>query len=603
MIRGYSAEAIRAAEAPLLAAGVPLMRHAALALAFTAMSEIRARGQRVAGSVTLSLVGGGNNGGDALWAAAELAHRGVQAWAALCAPSVHEEGLAACRAAGVRIVRVVPEGTPESPAPRRESAELLADDAARDPEASATPPGRAVPLRDGAAPRPEATGHLPEGAVPLHDGDATRPEAPRHLPEGAVPLHDGAVPLPEGAVPLHDGAAPRREAPGHLPEGAPTAPLALADLGALVATARRAGVWLDGLAGIGVRGALREPLRSIIEALDSERRSSPDEPVVIAVDVPSGISDDGTAPEAVLPAHVTVTMGAAKPGLLLPPADALAGRIDVVDLGLPLNPAHATVARWTAPDAVDAIAWPRWEDHKYTRGVVGIAAGTEQYPGAGRLASEGALACGIGMVRYLGELEGMPLTLPEVVTAPGRVQALVLGPGGAGMDLGLCPVPVVLDAAAVERRARTVHPAGAILTPHAGELAALLGIERAEVEANPAAAAVRAAMECRAVVMLKGAVTVVAVPDGGPLLTIDAGTAWLATAGTGDVLAGITGALVASRQARAEEEGRTLGLRELGEIAASAAWLHGEASREIDGPLRASDLPRAVTRVLHSLAP
>ncbi|MDN5559548.1 MAG: bifunctional ADP-dependent (S)-NAD(P)H-hydrate dehydratase/NAD(P)H-hydrate epimerase, partial [Ruaniaceae bacterium] len=131
MIRGYSAEAIRAAEAPLLAAGVPLMRHAALALAFTAMSEIRARGQRVAGSVTLSLVGGGNNGGDALWAAAELAHRGVQAWAALCAPSVHEEGLAACRAAGVRIVRVVPEGTPESPAPRRESAELLADDAAR----------------------------------------------------------------------------------------------------------------------------------------------------------------------------------------------------------------------------------------------------------------------------------------------------------------------------------------------------------------------------------------------------------------------------------------------------------------------------------------
>ncbi len=547
MIRGYSAEAIRAAEAPLLAAGVPLMRHAALALALTAMSEIRARGQRVAGSVTLSLVGGGNNGGDALWAAAELARRGVQSWAALCAPSVHEEGLAACRAAGVRIVRVVPEAAAESPAPRRESAEVLADDAARDHEESATLPGRAVPRRD---------------------GDATRTEAPAPLPEGA-----------------------------------PTAVLAIADLHALLAAARRAGVWIDGLAGIGVRGALREPLRSIVEALDSERRSSPDEPVVIAVDVPSGISDAGTAPEAVLPAHVTVTMGAAKPGLLLPPADVLAGRIDVVELGLPLNPAHATVARWTAADAVDAIAWPRWEDHKYTRGVVGIAAGTEQYPGAGRLASEGALACGIGMVRYLGELEGMPHTLPEVVTAPGRVQALVLGPGGAGLDLGLRPVPVVLDAAAVERRARTVHPAGAILTPHAGELAALLGMERAEVEANPEAAAVRAARECRAVVMLKGAVTVVAVPDDGPVLTIDAGTAWLATAGTGDVLAGITGALVASRQARAEEEGGTLGLRELGEIAASAAWLHGEASREIGGPLRASDLPRAVTRALHRLAP
>lgn len=507
MIRGFSAQAIREAEQPLLDAGVPLMRHAALALAYTAMKEIRARGQRVPGSVTLSLVGGGNNGGDALWAAAELARRGVQAWAALCAPTVHEEGLAAAIAAGVRIVRVVAEDSTAEP-----------------------------------------------------------------------------------------------KSPGLLPEGAPTARLTLPNLEELILVARRAGVWFDGLAGIGVRGVLREPLRSIVLALDSERVSSPDEPVVIAVDVPSGVGDDGTMPEVALPAHVTVTMGAAKAGLLLPPADSIAGRIDVVDLGLPLDPSDATVARWTGADAADAIAWPLWEDHKYTRGVVGIAAGTEQYPGAGRLACEGALACGIGMVRYLGELPQMPLTEPEVVTEPGRVQSLVLGPGGAGLELGLKPVPVVFDAGAVVHRARDVHPAGVILTPHAGELALLLGVEREEIEANPAVYALRAAMECRAVVMLKGAVTVVAAPDDGPVLCVDAGTSWLATAGTGDVLAGITGALLASRQARAEQAEVPLSARDLAEIAASAAWLHGAASHEIGGPLRASDLPRAVTRVLTRLA-
>lgn len=536
MIRGYGAATIRAAEAPLLAAGVPLMRHAALALAYTAIREIRERGQRVPGSVVLSLVGGGNNGGDALWAAVELQRRGVQAWAALCAPRVHEEGLAAARAAGVRIVRVVPE-----------IAGLGAADV-----------------------------HAPEG-----DG-----ADPAHTPSAEDVSADGVSPAWPG------GTA------GVLPEGAPTTRIALADLDGLITTARRAGVWLDGLAGIGVTGALREPLRSIVLALDAERQASPDEPVVIAVDTPSGVGDTGAMPETVLPAHVTVTMGAAKAGLLLPPADSIAGRIDVVDLGLPLDPSDATVARWTGADTADTIAWPRWEDHKYTRGVVGIAAGTDEYPGAGRLACEGALACGVGMVRYLGEVSDMPRQEPEVVTAPGRVQAMVLGPGGAGLGLGLRPVPLVLDAGAAVHRAREAHVAGAILTPHAGELSLILNVSRQEIEAEPAAFAARAAVELNAVVLLKGASTVVAAPDGGPILTVDAGTSWLATAGTGDVLAGITGALLAGRQARAEEEGAPLSPRDLAEIAASAAWLHGAASHEIAGPLRASDLPRAVTTVL-----
>src|SRR5659263_470210 len=110
MIRAWGTDAIRRAEAPLLEAGVPLMRQAARALSVTAVREIRVRGQRVPGSVVLALVGGGNNGGDALWAAADLARRGVRAEVALCSPTVHVEGLEAARAAGARITRVVPDG-------------------------------------------------------------------------------------------------------------------------------------------------------------------------------------------------------------------------------------------------------------------------------------------------------------------------------------------------------------------------------------------------------------------------------------------------------------------------------------------------------------
>nr|NLD40100.1 hypothetical protein [Actinomycetales bacterium] len=343
MIRAYDSETIRAAEEPLLAAGVPLMREAARALAVRVLRELRERGARLPGSVVLALVGGGNNGGDALYAAADLARRGLTVHAALCSPAVHPAGLAAARAAGVRIAPVV--------------------------------------------------------------------------------------------------AADRST-----------------DLPLLLDRAARSGIWLDGLAGIGLAGPLREPLAGIVEALAAEKAASPDEPVVIAIDVPSGVGDDGAVRGPLLPADVTVTMGAAKPGLLLPPAAAYAGELQIVELGLPLAEAEHRVERLDAADVADLYPWPRRADHKYTRGVLGIWAGSERYPGAAALCVDGALAAGPGMVRYLGSAPGLTAAHPEAVTVPGRIQAAVVGSGmdeaaavRAALDESLARgVPVVVDAGALQ---------------------------------------------------------------------------------------------------------------------------------------------------------
>ncbi len=468
MIRAYGADSIRAAEAPLLAAGVPLMRQAARAVATATVREIRDRGQRVPGSVVLALVGGGNNGGDALWAAADLARRGVAAHAALCARTVHAEGLAAARSAGVRIVRVVPE----------------------------------------------------------------------------------------------DGGEP--------------------DLAALLDVSRRSGAWIDGLAGIGLSGPLRDPLARIVAALEEERRASPDEPVVIAVDVPSGVVGSGAAPGDVLRAHLTVTMGAAKPALLLPPACAAAGRVEVLDLGLPLDPATVAVRRLGAADVADLFPWPRREDHKYTRGVVGVWAGSAAYQGAAVLASAGALAAGPGMVRYLGPVASVRDHHPEVVTAPGRIQAALVGSGIAGPEAALHAlqeaaghdVPLVADAGVLEVLDDVAHSlaAPAIVTPHAGELAALLGATREDVEADPASAALRYASDRGLTVLLR------AMSPWSPPRTASctAGTArppgWPAP----DPVT-CSPATRGSRGHAGRAEPRGLGHGELAAAGAAASWLHSRA--------------------------
>jgi NAD(P)H-hydrate repair Nnr-like enzyme with NAD(P)H-hydrate dehydratase domain len=348
----------------------------------------------------------------------------------------------------------------------------------------------------------------------------------------------------------------------------------------------------------------------------------------------------------VLRADRTVTFGAAKPGLLLPPAAALAGVVEVVDIGLGLDDDrtwHPGAVRRLAPqDLVDqgALAAPTGTAHKYSRGVLGVVAGTEDFPGAAVLTVSGAVRTGGGMVRYLGDPSVTAAVLaarPEVVPAAGRVQAWAVGPGlpaapaapagqsgpsGSGdaarsqrtrvrhalaqatgelsSDVVGDAVPVVVDAGALPLLPDRCPP-WVVLTPHAGELATLLrsrgdDVERSDVEAEPLRWARRARDLTGATVLLKGEVTVVVGPSGA-YAQAD-GPSWLATAGAGDVLTGILGSLLA---ARSEDAVRDPGLPAL--LAASAALLHGRSAHRANpgGPVSALDVAEAVSGTVAAL--
>ncbi|MFT4124297.1 MAG: NAD(P)H-hydrate dehydratase, partial [Microbacteriaceae bacterium] len=246
---------------------------------------------------------------------------------------------------------------------------------------------------------------------------------------------------------------------------------------------------------------------------------------------------------------------------------------------------------WGARDAAGCIAVPTAADDKYSRGVLGVVTGSDRYPGAAVLGVDAALHTGLGMVRYLGPERAAALVLqrrPEAVTAPGRVQAWLLGSGveatgfegtaerAAGQALA-AGLPLVLDAGAIGR----VGEAGGapvILTPHHGELARLLGVDRASVAADPALWARRASDRTGATVLLKGAVTRLAGP--GIDLAVEGAPAWLATAGTGDALAGILGALLASNAGRVRDRPEALA-----ELGATAALVHGRGRGRGGGPV------------------
>ncbi len=535
VILAFASDAVRAAEEPLLAAGAPLMDRAAFALAVRVAAELRARRGRVVGAAVVVLVGAGNNGGDALHAGALLAGRGAGVLAVATSDRVHPGGLAALCAAGGRVVSVADGG-----------------------------PGSRVWV-----------------------GDA-------------------------------------------------------------IAAAYAADVILDGLLGIGARGALRGPAAEVVRLLDElladeSAGGRGSGPLVVAVDVPSGIgvdagdvptddadsggrgrrhaerSGDGTdALGIVLRADVTVTFGAAKPGLLLPPAAGLVGRLHVVDLGLDLAGARPVVARLEPADVAGLWPVPRSSSHKYTRGVLGVVAGTPAYPGAAVLTVSAAVRAGAGMVRFLGS-PGVTATVlaarPEVVAGDGRVQAWALGPGvdpgdGAQADRvrdGLTQalareLPVVVDAGGLALLPERLAP-WVVLTPHAGELATLLSargedVDRAQVEAEPLRWARRAHELTHATVLLKGAVTVVVGPQGAVYAQADA-PAWLATAGAGDVLTGLLGALLAGR-ARDVVADPTL----VAALAAAAALVHGRAAERANpgGPVAAlavaDALPATIAAVL-----
>ncbi|QCB96767.1 NAD(P)H-hydrate epimerase [Arthrobacter sp. PAMC25564] len=389
----------------------------------------------------------------------------------------------------------------------------------------------------------------------------------------------------------------------------------------LAAAAAGTDVVIDAVLGTGAQGGLRGPAAALITALDRTRPG-----LVIACDIPSGVdADSGEAPGPVLTAGVTVTFGAAKAGLLADPGADYAGRVRVIPIGIEAGLPWPALRRLEAGDLSALLPRPARRAHKYSRGVLGVVAGSGAYPGAAVLACRGALAAGAGMVRYLGPPDVADLvrrSCPEVVCSTGtvadtRVQAWLVGPGlddsdeqqlQRARDAADSGLPTVADAGALPALPEVLAPQ-VILTPHAGELAALLqrlgvALDRSAVEASTLGAVRQAAGLTEATVLLKGATTLVASPFQDFYSQAE-GTPWIATAGSGDVLAGMIGALLAQLGA----DVRLFGDRGIdpderwAAIAAMAASLHGRAGvrASAGGPVTATAIARAVPEVLREL--
>ncbi|MEZ5091386.1 bifunctional ADP-dependent NAD(P)H-hydrate dehydratase/NAD(P)H-hydrate epimerase [Nocardioides sp.] len=354
-----------------------------------------------------------------------------------------------------------------------------------------------------------------------------------------------------------------------------------------VAEAASPDVVVDGIVGIGATGPLRPDAAAAVAAFA--------EVPMVAVDVPSGVGvDSGEIDGAHVVADLTVTFGTHKVAQLVDPGARACGVVELVDLGLDLPPADVEALR--AGDVAALLPVPDPDAQKYSRGVVGLRTGSTRYPGAAVLSVHGA-SCGFaGMVRYDGgALDEVRRAHPEVV-GPGQVQAWVTGCGGgedAASALEAClgdDVPVVVDADAllpcVELAPTT---SSLVLTPHAGELARMVGVDRAQIEAAPLRHAREAAARFGQVVLLKGRRTLVAEPSGR-VRANTTGVPWLATAGAGDVLAGLVGALLAA------------GLDPF-DAASVGAWLHGSAARlaGAGGPVVAGDVAAALPVVVGDL--
>jgi ADP-dependent NAD(P)H-hydrate dehydratase / NAD(P)H-hydrate epimerase len=540
----YSVSKVRAAEAALMAL-VPdgaLMQRAAAGLASVCAGLLRDGAGGVYGSRVVILAGTGDNGGDALYAGERLARRGASVTVIQAGPRLHEQGARALTAAGGRVISV-----------------------ARPPDPDAT--------RDDLAGPPDEAGRADRGR--------------------------------------YDAGYEVRRAIGY------------ADL------------IIDGMLGIGGKGGLREPYATLAQLAANARNA-----VTVAVDLPSGIdADTGVVAGPAVRADVTVTFGAVKPGLLIDPGAGYAGVVELIDIGL--GPHLEAPPDASAPQARDIAAYlpcPTAESDKYRRGVLGLLVGSDRYTGAAVLATGGAVNGGAGMVRLVtfpGAATAVRQLHPEVVitelagepssptgSAPrfpqdvGRVQAWAVG-SGMGTDdeaarrlaaVLATSLPVLIDADGLTVLARhrelLPRPAPTLITPHAGELGRLLDADPADVEARRLEYARRAADRLGVCVLLKGSTTVVAPPDGvDPVLVNTTGTPWLATAGTGDVLAGLAGALLAQGLLPPQ-------------AAIAAAYLHGLAARlaaaggdergaggppHPAAPIGAADVARAIPRAFRAL--
>ncbi|MDB5690031.1 MAG: carbohydrate kinase, YjeF-like protein [Sphingomonas bacterium] len=383
--------------------------------------------------------------------------------------------------------------------------------------------------------------------------------------------------------------------------GAPTTEAARAAAAAwggpaeALADAISAPVLIDCLFGTGLTRPLAPDISAALARLAAAARFT------VAVDVPSGIaSDDGAILSPVPRFDCTVALGALKPAHLLQPAASRCGRLIVADIGL------GELASQSAEIARPHLRAPGPADHKYTRGVIAVVAGV--MGGAALLAASAAQRAGAGYVSVVGGPGGGgphalvhrqaadPASVAELL-ADKRIGAIVVGPGlGRGIDARArldaalaADRPIVIDADAImllagaaERLAGLSAPA--ILTPHEGEFADMFGtIGGSKIDRVRAAA-----LRCGQTVVLKGADSVVAHPDGRAAIAPSA-PAWLASAGTGDVLAGITGAMLAR------------GIDPF-DAACAALWLHGEAARAAGPALIADDLVAHLSLLLGACA-
>ena len=427
-------------------------------------------------------------------------------------------------------------------------------------------------------------------------------------------------------------------------------------------------LWIDGIVGIGSRGPLADELADTVTCLNDAMRAHPKK--VIAIDVPSGLTDDdGAVRGPILRATHTLAVGTYKRAQILPPAVEYSGEVRLMRMY------WSEVATSTRPDADgtigagdiyyyddeyrahSAVPVPAFSDDKYARGVVGLVAGSDTYPGAGILATRGALAAGVGMVRLNSTRRVQDLVLadqPGVVMVGGRIQAALIGPGldeerrEDALELaqfcGRAGMPLVIDAWALDlvpELLGSLTPDATVLTPHYGEAARLLSalgtpITKREVAASPLryARALHEATGCH--IVLKGPVTIVysfeyvavdaeensatsldgtgSGADTRPELTrvyeptVSAtSTSWAGIAGNGDVLAGFIAGILARASARASASSRSqcvTSARLSAAVCLHARAAHAAANQQNGGaPIQASDIVAAIPAILADRRP
>ena len=273
--------------------------------------------------------------------------------------------------------------------------------------------------------------------------------------------------------------------------------------------------------------------------------------------------------------------------------------------------------RWTAKDSKKHIIVPSSLDHKYSRGTLGVITGSAQFPGAAVLTSKAALATGLGVLRFHSSSGLAHLVLhatPEALVQPGKVDAWLVGSGVSDKKysdyttwlrhrwfklMSAQSVPTVLDAGALDWAGKLTQPT--LITPHAGELAKLLvkrGIQVSSeaIEADPKKWSMIAAEKLGVTVLLKGSTTYIAQPDF--LIELPKATPWLATAGSGDVLAGIIGALVATNYIEILND-----KDELARVAATGAFIHNSAAllASKDAPISATSIIRFIPEAIRKI--